>query len=47
MKKTIFQARKTKVGDAINGIVRIFAIAVTIVIVVLVPGGIPLAIILT
>jgi Ca2+-transporting ATPase len=47
MEKPIFQAGKTKVGDAINGIVRIFAIAVTIVVVVVVPEGLPLAVTLT
>jgi hypothetical protein len=35
VEKSIFQAGKTKVGDAINGIVRIFAIVVTIVVVVI------------
>jgi Ca2+-transporting ATPase len=44
--KPLFQAGKTKVGDIINEIVKIFAIAVTIV-VVAVPEGLPLAVTLT
>ncbi|XP_057855556.2 calcium-transporting ATPase 5, plasma membrane-type isoform X1 [Cryptomeria japonica] len=41
-----FKAGKTKFGDAMNGVVEIFAIAVTIV-VVAVPEGLPLAVTLT
>jgi len=44
--KPMFTAGKTKVGEAFNGIVKIFAIAVTIV-VVAVPEGLPLAVTLT
>ncbi|CAH9078633.1 unnamed protein product [Cuscuta europaea] len=41
-----FQAGKTKVGAAVNGAIKIFTIAVTIV-VVAVPEGLPLAVTLT
>ncbi|XP_051131349.1 calcium-transporting ATPase 10, plasma membrane-type-like [Andrographis paniculata] len=41
-----FIAGKTKVGDAINGFIKIFTVAVTIV-VVAVPEGLPLAVTLT
>ncbi|KAH1201218.1 Calcium-transporting ATPase 8, plasma membrane-type [Glycine max] len=41
-----FIAGKTKVGDAIDGVIKIFTIAVTIV-VVAVPEGLPLAVTLT
>ncbi|XP_073154857.1 calcium-transporting ATPase 10, plasma membrane-type-like isoform X2 [Henckelia pumila] len=42
----LFTAGKTKVGDAINGFVKLFTVAVTIV-VVAVPEGLPLAVTLT
>ncbi|KZV28015.1 cation-transporting atpase plant [Dorcoceras hygrometricum] len=42
----LFKAGKTKIGDAINGFVKIFTVAVTIV-VVAVPEGLPLAVTLT
>ncbi|KAG6401655.1 hypothetical protein SASPL_138519 [Salvia splendens] len=41
-----FRAGKTKIGDAIDGFVKIFTVAVTIV-VVAVPEGLPLAVTLT
>ncbi|KAL7137111.1 hypothetical protein ABFS83_10G072000 [Erythranthe nasuta] len=44
--KVQFTAGKTKFGDAINGFIKIFTVAVTIV-VVAVPEGLPLAVTLT
>nr|GMD00329.1 calcium-transporting ATPase 10, plasma membrane-type-like [Ipomoea batatas] len=41
-----FKAGQTKVGDAVDGAIKIFTIAVTIV-VVAVPEGLPLAVTLT